>query len=173
MIRKAEKSDIDGILQIYEAIHDAEEAGLLSIGWSRNVYPVRQTAEDAVSRGDMFVLTDQGILTAAGIINQIQVPDYKKCAWTYSCPDHEVMVLHTLTVDPRMRSKGYGSRFVSFYEAYALEHGCPYLRMDTNAKNLAARALYKKLGYTEAGIVPCTFNGLPDVSLVCLEKKLT
>ena len=28
------------------------------------------------------------------------------------------------------------------------------------------------LGYTEAGIVPCEFNGIAGVNLVCLEKKL-
>ena len=44
--------------------------------------------------------------------------------------------------------------------------------MDTNAVNTAARTLYKKLGYTEVGIVPCVFNGIPDVKLVCLEKLL-
>ena len=38
--------------------------------------------------------------------------------------------------------------------------------------SLSLFSLYKKLGYTEAGIVPCTFNGLEGVELVCLEKKL-
>lgn len=44
--------------------------------------------------------------------------------------------------------------------------------MDTNARNAAARRLYAGLGYWEAGIVPCVFNGIPDVQLVCLEKYL-
>ena len=44
--------------------------------------------------------------------------------------------------------------------------------MDTNAKNRKARAMYKKLGYEEIDIVPCVFNGIPDVQLVCLEKVL-
>ena len=44
--------------------------------------------------------------------------------------------------------------------------------MDTNAVNTAARSLYAKLGYTEVGIVPCVFNGIPDVMLVCMEKLL-
>ena len=43
---------------------------------------------------------------------------------------------------------------------------------NNNEKNSAARALYKKLGYTEAGIVPTVFNGIPGVNLVCLEKTL-
>ena len=59
-----------------------------------------------------------------------------------------------------------------FYERYALENGCPYLRMDTNAKNTAARRLYARLGYKEVGIVDCTFNGIAGVKLVCLEKKI-
>lgn len=32
--------------------------------------------------------------------------------------------------------------------------------------------MYQKLGYEERGIVPCVFNGIPDVQLVCLEKYL-
>ena len=44
--------------------------------------------------------------------------------------------------------------------------------MDTNEKNLKARVLYKKLGFDEPGIVFCTFNGIPNVRLICLEKKV-
>ena len=44
--------------------------------------------------------------------------------------------------------------------------------MDTNERNLAARRLYARLGYREAGVVGCTFNGIPGVRLVCLEKTL-
>ena len=80
--------------------------------------------------------------------------------------------LHTLAVDPLEKGKGYGKAFISFYEAYAREHGCRELRIDTNAINQRARAMYQKLGYEERGIVPCVFNGIPDVQLVCLEKYL-
>ena len=55
----------------------------------------------------------------------------------------------------------------------ARENGCTVLRMDTNAKNAAARRLYQKLGYAESDIVHCIFNGIPNVQLVLLEKKLT
>ena len=44
--------------------------------------------------------------------------------------------------------------------------------MDTNARNARARAMYRRLGYREAGIAPCVFNGIPGVELVCLEKSL-
>ena len=64
------------------------------------------------------------------------------------------MVLHTLVVSPYCVKKGIGTKFVAFYEQYAKENNCPELRMDTNAKNLVARKLYKKLGYKEVSIVP-------------------
>jgi hypothetical protein len=38
--------------------------------------------------------------------------------------------------------------------------------------NKAARTMYQKLGYKEIGIVPTTFNGIPGVDLVLLEKNL-
>ena len=82
------------------------------------------------------------------------------------------MALHTLVVDPGTAGRGCGKAFVAFYEQYAIDYGCAYLRMDTNAINVGARRFYAKLGFWEAGIVECTFNGIPGVKLVCLEKKL-
>ena len=123
--------------------------------------------------GDLFVLESDGVAAAAAKINQIQVPEYANAQWRYpDAPEGEIMVLHTLVVEPAQAGRGYGSAFVQFYEDYAREYGCSYLRMDTNAKNQAARKLYAHLGYWESGIVDCNFNGIPGVALVCLEKKL-
>ncbi len=170
MVRKATPADLDAIAAIYDDIHTEEEAGRSTVGWVRGVYPTRKSAEEAIGRAEMFVLDADGVVAAAKI-NREQVPEYALAQWDFPAPDEQVMVLHTLVVSPRCKGQGYGSRFVDFYEAYARENGCPYLRMDTNERNLAARALYKKLGYREVGIVPCAFNGIPDVRLVCLEKK--
>jgi len=171
-ITKAEKNDIDSVERIYEHVHDCEEKGLTSTGWIRNVYPTRKTAEDALDRNDLFVLTDNGKITATAVINQIQVDEYKYANWKYSADDGEIMVLHCLAVDPSEKHKGYGREFVAFYEGYARQHGCTVLRMDTNETNTRARNMYNRLGYEESGIVSGVFNGIPDVHLVCLEKRL-
>ena len=168
-IRKASASDLDSIEQIYNDIHTAEENGKQTIGWMRGIYPTRKTAEDAISRGDMFVLEDGEILGSA-IINQIQVDCYAGAPWEYETDN--ACVLHTLVISPAAAGRGFGRAFVAFYERWAAEHGLPELRMDTNARNTAARAMYRKLGYKEAGIVPTVFNGIPGVYLVLLEKNL-
>ena len=160
MFRQATLSDLEQIAAIYDHIHTEEEAGRATVGWVRGVYPTRQTALDAIQAGDMFVAEENGRLVATAKINQEQVPEYAEAAWTQDAPPEQVMVLHTLVVDPQ--AKG----------SYALEHGCRYLRMDTNERNASARALYRNLGYREVSIVPCAFNGIPGVQLVCLEKTL-
>lgn len=171
-IRRGTPEDIPAVAAIYDRILKEEEAGRAAVGWARGVYPTESTAREALEAGELFVMTADGALTAAARINRTQVPVYSQVPWRWEAPPERVMVLHTLVVDPLQKGRGHGSAFVAFYEDYARERGCPYLRMDTNEKNAAARALYARLGYREAGIVPCVFNGIPGVRLVCLEKRL-
>ena len=172
MIRMATPGDVPAIAAIYEAIHDAEEAGRMTIGWTRGVYPTADTARDAVAAGDMFVLEDGGRVVASGRVNRAQVPAYYDVDWRYPAGDDQVMVLHTLTVDPALSGRGYARQFLAFYEDYALANGCPCLRIDTNARNAVARGMYARHGYIESGVIPCVFNGIPGVQLVCMEKWL-
>lgn len=171
-IRKAVAADIPAVARIYDEIHTAEEAGEQTIGWSRGVYPTAATAEAALRRGDLFVLEADEVLGAA-VINRLQVDCYAGAAWEHDAAEDEVCVLHTLVISPRAPRAGYGRAFVRFYEDYARAHGCMELRMDTNARNARARAMYAKLGYREIGVVPTVFNGIPGVDLVLLEKNLT
>lgn len=172
MIRKASENDIAAVAAIYEHIHDNEEAGRVCIGWVRGVYPTAETARAALGRGELYVYDDGAAVRAAAIINKTQVDCYADCEWGIAADPDKVIVLHTLVVEPAFSGRGVATEFVAFYEALGSEWGCTVARMDTNAKNTAARALYAKLGYREAGAVPCVFNGIPGVSIVCLEKQL-
>ena len=170
MIRKAAAADISAVAAIYDKLHTEEEAGRATIGWIRGVYPTQDTARTALQRDDLFVLEENGRIVGAAILNQTQVDAYRDGSWTFAAADAEVLVLHTLVIDPEVSGRGYGKQFVAFYKEYARENGCKVLRMDTNSRNARARAMYRKLGFREAGIVPCEFNGIGGVRLVLLEK---
>ena len=172
IIRKAVHADLDAVENIYNELHQAEEDDQISVGWKRDIYPIRSTAEEALKRDDLFVLEYNGIVSGAGMINKIQVDVYHEAPWEYSVKDDQICVLHTLVISPKVSGKGLGTSFVRFYEEYAKEHGCSELRLDTNERNKTARAMYAKLGYKEISIVPTTFNGIHDVNLVLLEKKI-
>lgn len=172
--RKAVAEDVDGIEVIYDKVLTLEEEGRASIGWQRGVYPTRETARMAMRRDDLFVCEDEktGRILATAIINHMQMDSYADVEWRVEATGDEVMVLHTLVVDPDASGRGIGSGFVKFYERYAKSEGCKDLRMDTQAKNHAARQLYKGLGYEEIGTTLCEFNGIPGITLVLLEKPL-
>ncbi|MBR6767133.1 MAG: GNAT family N-acetyltransferase [Clostridia bacterium] len=172
MIRKACEKDISAVARIYEDIHTMEEKGLLTTGWLRGIYPVRETAEKAVLNGELYVLEEDGEILASARINRHQEPEYDHVEWQNAADDTEVLVMHTLVVSPGASGKGYGKAFAAYYENMAREMGMKVLRIDTNARNSRARKLYAGLGYREAGIVPTTFNGIPGVNLVCLEKPV-
>ena len=172
MIRKAVPADIAAVSYLYEKIHDAEEAGLVTIGWERQTYPTEKTARAAVEADELYVLEEGGKILAAARINAEQMPAYEFAAWEYAAKPDEVLVMHTLCVLPSEAGRGLGSAFVRFYEELARGSGRPYLRIDTNERNANARRLYKKLGYKEIGVIPCEFCGIAGVNLVCIEKKL-
>lgn len=172
LFRLAAAADLPAVVAIYEEIHDAEAAGRITTGWLRGVYPTAATAEAALARDDLFVLVSEGTVLGAAIINRTQVDVYAGAPWQYEAPEEAVCVLHTLVISPRALRRGYGRRFVGFYEDHARSLGCTELRIDTNARNAAARAMYAALGYREIAVVPTVFNGIPGVDLVLLEKRL-
>ena len=172
MIRKAENQDIPAVARIYQHIHAQEQAKNIQIGWLPGVYPVEATARQALMRDDLFVYEQDGEILAAAIINQNQMDAYVHGNWFYPAPANQILVLHTLVVEPTAGGLGIGKAFVRFYEQYAAAKHCTVLRMDTNKINQRARGMYRKLGFREAGIISCNFNGIPNVQLVLLEKKI-
>ena len=178
-IRMGTMEDTAQILAIYDRILTMEEQKMTSIGWKRGIYPTERTIQEALREHELFVMeglseeTGSSRVVGAARINHIQVPEYAQAHWEYpDIPDEEVLVLHTLVIDPVCSGKGYGTAFVEFYENYAKTMGCRSLRMDTNEKNIPARRLYHRLGFSERGIIPCVFQGIEGVWLVCLEKKI-
>ena len=103
MIRKANKNDIKAIAEIYEDIHSEEEAGRLTIGWERGVYPTEQTAANSIANGDMFVCEHDGHVVAAAKITKEQVDVYYGAPWEFPTEDDQVMVIHTLVVSHPFR----------------------------------------------------------------------
>ncbi|MBR5381926.1 MAG: GNAT family N-acetyltransferase [Oscillospiraceae bacterium] len=172
MFRKATLSDLDAVARIYEDIHTEIEAGRYPVRWVRGVYPTFSTAAEAVNNGDLYVYEEDGVILAAARINREPVPAYADARWLWPEPDGGAMILHTLVVSPKSAGRGLGKKFVRFYEDTARENGVACLRLDTGETNTVARQLYKSLGYREADIVSCTFNGIPGIRLVCIEKRL-
>ena len=101
MIRRARAEDVDATARIYEALMDREEAGQGATNWKRDVYPTRETARRAQEAGWLYVKEDgAGGICASMILNHEQPPCYRDADWQVAAAPENVLVLHTLCVDP-------------------------------------------------------------------------
>ncbi len=167
MIRQADENDITAIAAIYDTIIDQG-----TTGWQKGIYPTAATVRTALAAADMYVAELSGKVVAAARLNHEQVDAYADCPWLFTAEPEQVFVIHTLVVDPAYSGHGIAGQMLTFYENMARSLNCTVLRLDTNARNTPARRMYAHLGYREAGILPCDFNGIPGIDLVCLEKLL-
>lgn len=172
LFRLAAPNDAEAVYTIYRHIMEKEAQGQSYTGWEPGVYPTRRTIAEALDNADLYVAEYGGQIAAAARLNQNQVPVYAQCPWLYPADPDKVLVIHTLVVEPALAGHGLGKKFIAFYEQQAKARGCTTLRLDTGKQNTPARSLYTSLGYREAAILECEFNGLPGTQLVCLEKKL-
>ncbi len=171
--RPGRDRDIPEVLWLYDSIFSREEeTGVFISGWGRGVYPLESDVRQALDAGDLYVLERAGRLAAAGRINHHQVAEYAGGCWAVDAPPEKTLVLHTLVADAALSGQGVGARFVRCYEQLARDRGCPWLRLDTSVKNVIALALYKKLGYQTAGVIPFYFPGIGQLYLQCFEKSL-
>lgn len=173
--RLANAADIPAIAAIYEQI-TASAAIRAHTGWQPGVYPTAETARAAIAAGEMYVLCDEGKVLAAARLNHKQDDFYAGCRWQATAAakrPEEVLVIHTLAVDPAAGRSGLGKAFIAFYEEEAKRRGCRCLRLDTNQNNSPARSLYTSLGFREVGLMTSDINGIANVTVVLLEKALT
>ena len=178
-IRKAVQEDIPKIAAIYDRILTEEESGRAAIGWIRGVYPTEQTALDALHAGTLFVLERDGVVAAAAKIDQNQVPEYANAPWRYpDVPPEQVMVLHTLVVDPafagQARADGLEELAVMFEKVAAIErsHENRFLTLlaqrgqTPKEEQESSSSQQKKHGY-RCQFCGAVFDERPDVCDTC------
>lgn len=173
-IRKAKTiEDVESVSNIYDKIHQQEEAGIVSIGWNRKIYPIRATALHALENETLFVMCINDRVVASAIIDQRQLECYSTVEWHYAADENKVGVLHTLVVHPDFSRQGLGKAFIMFFESYCRDLGYNVVRLDTQVKNTRPYNLYPKLGYRLAGIKLVSFQNLSNmVDLAMFEKML-
>lgn len=173
MIRRARAEDVDAAARIYEALLDREEAGQGATNWKRGVYPTRETARRAMEAGWLYVREDgAGGVCASMILNHEQPPCYLGADWRVPAAPENVLVLHTLCVDPSCAGRGIGREMVRFALSRARETGMRAVRLDTYEGNAPARALYAGLGFRLAGRADVLHEGVIPETLVLFEKEV-
>lgn len=84
----------------------------------------------------------------------------------------DLAFLLDLRVDPGHRSTGVGRALMAAVEAWAVEHGCIELKIETQDINSTACAFYEAVGMSLAEVDPDAYPELPDETQVIWRKHL-
>lgn len=74
----------------------------------------------------------------------------------------DVAALWDIRVAPEQRGSGAGSALFRAAERWACDHGCGWLKVETQNVNIAACRFYHKMGCTLGGIERFAYPELPD-----------
>ena len=148
-IRKAQISDLSGIMRMYESC----VKGMLENGidqWDET-YPNIEVIGSDIKSGTYFVAEENKIIVAGINIDKNQDPLYLDINWE----DHEnsFLVVHRLGVSKEVWGKGVGKALMMFTERLAQRMKLKSIRLDTYSNNPDAMNFYKKLGYNKLGYI--------------------
>lgn len=161
MIRKANKMDLNKIINLYIDVTGHLEKNTNYPNWKKHEYPNEETAKKALEENSLFVYTIEDEIVGSGVLNQDQPEPYSNAKWLTNFSKEEILTIHTLLVSPNHCKKGIGKSFILFAEKFGKENGYKSIRLDTYEDNIPAQKLYENNGYSFCGKI----NLKPDRSV--------
>tara|TARA_B100001142_G_scaffold198193_1_gene196985 strand:- start:149 stop:649 length:501 start_codon:yes stop_codon:yes gene_type:complete len=147
MIRKANSSDLNRLLQITSSCAKAME--LKNIFQWNDLYPSLFTFENDINNNWLYVFVKKKKIIGCICVSDFMDKEYEPVKWLTK--NNNNIYIHRLAVDPAHQGMGYGQEMMSFAEDFARENKYLSVRLDTFSKNINNQTFYKKRGYTKLG----------------------
>lgn len=140
-------SDIDELERLYDTLIDYLTQTINYPGWLKGVYPVRQTAEEGIAQGRLFVLRKKGVIAGSIVLNHRPEKAYHQAKWSVDGEINEALIVHTLVVHPQFMKQGIARSLLEFAKEFAHSLPVKAIRLDVSIHNTPAIALYEQLGF--------------------------
>ena len=147
------KNDINETEELYNDLNDALEIGVNYPGWKKGVYPIREDAIKGISEENMYIAKYKDKIVGAVILNHEPESAYDSVKWKSDDNYDEILVIHTLVVNPNYLRLGIGKKIMDFAYKHAKSLKVKSIRLDVYEKNEPAIKLYEKCGYDYIGTV--------------------
>ena len=169
VFRQATADDLEPVAALMARVTaELNAQGILQ--WDAS-YPSRMFLEEALADDTLFVLSADGELVGATVLDEWQAPQWMAIPWQHR--EAAVLVIHALVIDPARHGRGYGAALVQHCECWARKHGYGSIRIDAFAGNGAALRLYERLGYVYRGDVEFRSKPAGHQRYRCYEKSLS
>lgn len=91
--QKAATDQFEIIKDFYWNLIDEMRSENDKIGWKKGIYPTDQFLQYSLSNGELYTLTDDGVICACVILNSLSNDGYAGVPWSLDCKDEEVLIL--------------------------------------------------------------------------------
>jgi len=115
--------------------------------WNEH-YPNRNTFENDVQRGELYVYMQNNICIGCIVITTIKDVEYVPIEWLTKDTN---IYIHRLAVHPKCQGKGIAQHMMTFAENYAKINGYSSVRLDTFSQNKRNQKFYETRGYKRLG----------------------
>ncbi|MBE6930471.1 MAG: GNAT family N-acetyltransferase [Ruminococcaceae bacterium] len=170
-IRPAVTADLDAIAQLYDDLNDYLAAHGNPPHWKKGVYPIRSHAEDALSRGELYVAVIDSTIAGTVVYSPEQGEVYKTVSWGTDF-DVPVIVICKLAVHPAFLGCGVGAKLLDYAAEVGAGRGVKAVRLDVYEENLPAIRLYEKCGFQYRGTVDLGLEKLYGLKWYKVFEKL-
>jgi ribosomal protein S18 acetylase RimI-like enzyme len=145
MIRLAQKSDLDRVLQITRLCAREMESRKV-FQWNEH-YPDRQSFVNDINNSELYIYCIQDMVIGCVSICAFMDEVYSKVSW--KTDGKNSVYVHRLAVDPKHQKQGIGSKLMDFAENESKLNGIESIRLDTFSQNTVNQNFYEKRGYVK------------------------
>lgn len=149
VIRKAEYSDIDELMQIFDGARQIMRKSGNMHQWN-NAYPSREVVEQDIKDGNCYILCDgtEILSTMALIPGPDRTYSYIEGEW----PDEEpYYVIHRIATHSPGRN--LARVMLDWAFEHIRQHGYSVIRIDTHKDNCIMKHLLAKYGFRMCGVI--------------------
>lgn len=150
-LRKAKRTDIDTIRNIYWKLLDSSKEYASILQWKKNIYPADGDWMGYIDREEMYLIYYGSELVGAVALSKKRAKSYNDIRWTIDAIDDETAVIHLLVVDPEYQGKGIATAALDELIKIAKETNKKAVRLDAIGTNKPAQKLYEKYGFVNCG----------------------
>ena len=152
VVRIATVNDIDAIEQLYDDLNDYLETHENYPRWKKGVYPIREDAEEAFVKGNLYVAIIDGNVAGTVVYSDEQEDAYREVKWQIEF-DVPVITICKLAVHPKYFGCGVGKALLDYAVCVGEQRNAKAIRLDVYEENFPAIRLYEKCGFVDMGLV--------------------
>ncbi|MFJ7649406.1 GNAT family N-acetyltransferase [Lysinibacillus sp. NPDC097279] len=146
-IEKGTEHNLEEIESLYNDLNDYLETHINYPGWKKGVYPIKETAQNGIQEGNLYVMQDGDHIVGTVILRHEQEAAYSTANWHNNFDDEDILVVNTFAVHPTYLNKGLGTKLMDFIIQHSKEMNIKAIRLDVYEKNKPAIKLYRKYGF--------------------------